>query len=380
MRLLLEKKVEDYIKAQEEEAYELLKTLAKIPAPSGQEEKRAEFCKAFLEDCGAEGVYIDKALNVVYPVGVTEENPLVVVMAHMDVVFPDTTELPLEEKDGKLCCPGVGDDTANLVALLLCAKYIAEQHIVPKDRGLLLVCNSCEEGLGNLRGSREICENYGKRIQEFISLDGDMAGIVNKAVGSRRFEVTMKAQGGHSYGCFGHTNAIALLSQLVTEMYQIQVPPYGKTTYNVGTISGGTSVNTIAQEAHMLCEYRSDDSRGLTFMEEQFDAIFRAHQEKGEELTVKVVGERPCGCGVDEESLAHLTKEIEELLYSVTRKEAVTESGSTDCNIPLSIGIPSVCYGCYYGKGAHTREEYVWKDSLSMGYRVAFLTVLRYFE
>lgn len=374
-----EQNIEEYIKAHEEEAYELLKTLAQIPAPSGHEEKRMEFCRDYLVRCGAEGVYTDDALNVVYPVGVAENKPLAVIMAHMDVVFPDLTELPLREDDEKLYCPGVGDDTANLAALLLCAKYIAEQHIVPEEWGLLIVCNSCEEGLGNLKGSRKICADYGHRIKEFISLDGCMDGVVNKAVGSSRFEVTMKAEGGHSYGCFGHTNAIALLADVVSDIYQIVVPPYGRTTYNVGMISGGTSVNTIAQEAHMLCEYRSDDVRGLQEMRHKFDEIFEMHRARGEELTVKLVGERPCGNGVDSKQLKKLTDEVSDMLKSVTGKAVQTESGSTDCNIPLSMGIPSVCYGTYYGSGAHTREEYIWKDSLKAGYRVAFATVLRYF-
>ena len=374
--MILEQQVEQYITEHEDEAYELLKTLAKIPAPSGREEKRMEFCRDFLVQCGAQGVYTDSAFNVVYPVGVTEENPVVVVMAHMDVVFPDMTELPMKEEEGRLYCPGVGDDTANLTALLMCAKYIAEKHSVPCGCGLLLVCNSCEEGLGNLKGSRKICEDYKGRIRQFISLDGTMNGIVNRAVGSRRFEVIMKAQGGHSYARFGNTNAIALLANVIADIYQISVPPYGKTTYNVGTIAGGTSVNTIAQEAHMLCEYRSDDIRGMQVMQEKFEKIFDAHRAAGEELEVVLVGERPCGNGVDEKQQEALTEKACQILEAVTGKTANTCSGSTDCNIPLSLGVPSVCYGTYYGDGAHTREEYVWKDSLKMGYRVAFATVL----
>lgn len=370
---------ESYIKAHEQDAYEWLKTLARIPAPSGKEDKRVEFCRRFLEESGAEGVYVDEAKNVVYPIGVTEDNPLAVVMAHMDVVFPDMTELPLEEKDGKICCPGVGDDTANLVALLFVARYLAEQRLLPKEMGVLLVCNSCEEGLGNLKGSRKICEEYGSRIREFISLDGGLAAIVNRAVGSHRFEVTVKTEGGHSYSCFGNYNAIAQLAAVVSDLYQIQVPSYGKTTYNVGVISGGTSINTIAQEAKMLCEYRSDDVRGLKFMEEQFASVFAAHQKKGVNLTVELVGERPCGNGVDKATLDELTAKAAEILQTVTGEAPLIKSGSTDCNIPLSMGVPSVCYGAYYGQGAHTREEYVRKDSLAMGYRVAFLTILRYF-
>ena len=140
-----------YLEAHQQEAYELLLELAQIPAPSNQEEKRAEFCRNWLEKQGAEGVYIDEALNVIYPVGCSEHSDLAVFMAHSDVVFPDTEALPLKVEDGKICCPGIGDDTANVVALLMTAKYIAQNHLKPEGRGVLLVVNSGEEGLGNLK-------------------------------------------------------------------------------------------------------------------------------------------------------------------------------------------------------------------------------------
>ena len=372
---MISKEVKQYIKEQEQEAYELLKTLAQIPSPSNHEEKRMEFCKKWLEDAGAKGVYTDEALNVVYPYGVTESNPVVVIMAHMDVVFPDTQPLPFKEEAGRLYCPGIGDDTANLVNILLTARYLTQNHIFPKEVGLVFVCNSGEEGLGNLKGSKKICQTYQGRIREFYSLDGGMGGVVNRAVGSSRFKVTVKTEGGHSYGSFGNANAIEKLSGLIQEIYQIQVPLEGKTTYNVGTIEGGTSVNTIAQEASMLCEFRSDSKESLLYMEEKFKEIF---DKDG--VTVEVIGIRPCENLNEEQSAKReaLLVRAEELLYRVTGKKPDRRPGSTDCNIPLSLGIPSVCYGTYYGKGAHTREEYVEKDSLSMGYEVAFETVLNY--
>ena len=187
---MLNEEVLQYIEKHWEEGYELLLTLAQIPAPSHHEEKRVEFCKNWLEDMGAKGVYVDEALNVVYPYQAEEDKPLVVFMAHTDVVFPDTTPLPLKEEDGKICCPGVGDDTANLVALLLTARYVTQKHLSVKDCGILFVCNSCEEGMGNLKGSRKICETYGSRIREFYSFDGTMGWLVNRAVGSARYSVT----------------------------------------------------------------------------------------------------------------------------------------------------------------------------------------------
>ncbi|MBQ5583276.1 MAG: M20/M25/M40 family metallo-hydrolase, partial [Ruminiclostridium sp.] len=188
-----------YIEAHQEEAYQLLLTLAQIPAPSNHEELRAAFCKDWLDAQGAKGIYIDDAFNVVYPVGDTGENPLLVVMAHSDVVFPDTSPLPLEIRDGRIYCPGVMDDTANAVALLIAAKYIAETGLQPKSTGLLLVVNAGEEGLGNLNGCRKIMETYGSRVREFISFDDKNCNGVHNAVGSRRYRVEVTTEGGHSF-------------------------------------------------------------------------------------------------------------------------------------------------------------------------------------
>jgi len=372
---MISEEVKKYIDAHKNEAYELLKEIAQIPSPSNHEEKRMEFCKNWLEGIGAKGVYTDSALNVVYPYCVTDDKPIVVFMAHTDVVFPDTTPLPLKEEGDRIYCPGIGDDTANLINILFISKYLTEKGVKPKDVGLLFVCNSGEEGLGNLKGTRKICEDYKGRIREFYSFDGGLDGVVNCAVGSTRFKVTVKTEGGHSYSRFGNANAIQKLAALVEEIYAIKVPEKGKTTYNVGMFSGGTSINTIAQEATMLCEFRSDNKEGLVFMADKFKKIFNK-----DNVTVEVVGERPCE-ELGEEAAAtreRMLQEAEARIERITGKKPVRSSSSTDCNIPLSIGIPSVCFGGYYGKGAHRREEYVEKSSLILGYETAFDTVLSY--
>lgn len=372
----------EYIDAHAEEAYELLTTLAQIPAPSNHEERRMEFCKSWLTACNARGVYTDSAYNVVYPCGVEEGAPVVVFMAHMDVVFPDTDPLPLKVEEDRIFCPGIGDDTANLAALLLAARYVTEKCLTPQGPGILFVCNAGEEGLGNLKGSKKICEDYAGRIKAFYSFDGTMAGVVNRAVGSARFRVWVRTEGGHSYGCFGRPNAIGVLARIISKIYEIEVPGEGKTTYNVGTVQGGTSVNTIAQEASMLCEYRSDREEGLAYMKERFQTLFHAFWGNGVEVETELVGLRPC---------EHLEKEQEKLrlkmveqacerLKRITGREPKKGPSSTDCNIPLSMGIPSVCFGAYFGDGAHTREEYVERSSLKAGYEVVFESILSYFE
>ena len=369
----------DYIVSHQDEHMALLTTLAQIPAPSGFEEKRAAFCKEWLENMGAKGVYIDEALNVIYPVGVTENNPLYVFAAHSDVVFPDTEPLPLKIEDGKIYCPGVGDDTAHVAAMLMCAKYIAENNLQPADHGVLIVVNSCEEGLGNLKGTRKLMEAFGHRVQEFVTFDGANTVCVNHAVGSKRYRVEIDTEGGHSYGAFGNRNAIAYLASLIDTLYTMKVPPIGKTTYNVGIISGGTSVNTIAQHAEMLYEFRSDEREALAIMEKHFTAAIDFYRTKGITVTVTLVGDRPCTGDVDKEKLEALMARAAETNARYFDKEMVFKSGSTDANIPLSMGIPAVCLGSCTGAGAHTRGEYVKLDSLLPGMNFTFDMMLQRF-
>lgn len=368
-----------YIEAHTQEAFDLLVELAQIPAPSHHEALRAEFCLKWLKRQGADTAYIDDAWNVIYPVGCTDDNPLTVFMAHSDVVFPDTAPLPLSVSGGKLYCPGVGDDTANVVALLMAAKFITERRLRPADGGLLLVVNSCEEGLGNLKGSRRIMEVFGNRVREFVSFDGGVFTVVNEAVGSRRYKVEVRTEGGHSYGCFGNRNAIASLAALIRDLYSIQVPPIGKTTYNVGTISGGTSVNTIAQHAEMLYEFRSDKREALEIMEGYFRETIAKHRAEGMEINVTLMGDRPCSGDVDASAEQALSERAAKAVMGHFGREARYGVGSTDCNVPLSMGIPAVCVGCADGAGAHTREEFVYIDSLKPGLGLAFELILHHF-
>lgn len=375
----LSKEILEYIDCHRQEACDLLLELAQIPAPSNHEEKRVAFCKEWLEKQGAEGIYIDEAQNVIYPIGCTESNDLVVFMAHSDVVFPDTDPLPLKIEGGRIYCPGVGDDTANVVAMMMTAKYIAEKKLKPKDIGMLLVINSCEEGLGNLKGSRAIMERFGKRVLEFVSLDGQSDSCVHRAVGSRRYRIGVDTEGGHSYAAFGNRNAIAVLASMINELYATKVPPLGKTTYNVGTISGGTSVNTIAQHAEMLYEFRSDEREALDIMQSHLDAVLESYRAKGIRISAELVGQRPSGHAVDEGKMAEMIRRAEEAAGRRYGHGLSLNSGSTDCNIPLSMGVPAICVGCYRGGGAHTREEYVERSSLHAGLQFAFDLILYHF-
>ena len=363
--------IKQYVEENQTLLLETLKELCAIPAPSGKEEKRAAYCKQWLENVGAKGVYIDDALNVIFPLNCEESSDITVFVAHTDTVFPDLETMPYVDDGEKIHCPGVGDDTASLVVMLCLAKYCVENDLRPAG-GYLFVCNSCEEGLGNLKGTRQLFRDYEGRIARFISFDSNLNFINDRCVGSHRYEVEVQTQGGHSFQRFGVPNAIAQLAQIVSKIYEIQVPQKEnyRTTYNVGTITGGTSVNTIAQSAKMLCEYRSEDKECLAYMEKQFSDIFSQANTDDVKVLVSKVGDRPCG-DTDPEKIAALVALLRPVISDVIGMPVNTKAASTDCNIPLSLGIPAVCIGVYFGEGAHTRQEWVRKDSLKPGLEVA---------
>lgn len=363
------------VAAMQAETLELLRTLCRIPAPSHHEEHRAQFVKDWLEKAGAQGVYIDEAKNVIYEMR-GESGRLCVVMAHTDTVFPDTQPMEVHEEGDLMRCPGVGDDTANLAALLMLVRHWIQNGYRPK-KSFLFVANACEEGLGNLKGCRAVMDAYGERVDAFWSLDGTLSGVCTKAVGSARYRITARTCGGHSYAAFGNKNAIHALAELTCALYRQGIPQSdtgaSRTTYNVGTISGGTSVNTIAQQADMLYEYRSDSESCLAVMEKQLQEILAAQDHETVQWEVTCVGLRPCGREIPPEGQAELTRAALEAIEGATGTCVGESSGSTDCNIPLSRGIRSVCFGAYEGGGAHTREEWIQKSSLGPGMTAALM-------
>lgn len=236
----------------------------------------------------------------------------------------------------------------------------------------MFVCNSCEEGLGNLKGTKQLFKDYEGRISKFITLDSSLNNVYNRCVGSHRYEITVETEGGHSFGAFGNKNAIAKLAEIISEIYNIKVPEKQgvKTTYNVGTISGGTSVNTIAQSAKMLCEYRSDDIECLRFMETQFVKIFENSKSDDVKINVVKVGDRPCAC-IEIEKLEEFEKQVIPVIEGVIGEKVIKHSGSTDCNVPLSFGVPALAVGANNHAGVHTREEWLEKSSVAPGLEIA---------
>ena len=350
---------------------QLIMELCQIPAPSGHEEKRAEFCRRWFDNAGCSDVFVDSALNVIVPYNMDKKD-IVVILAHMDTVFPDTEPMPMRIDNGRLYCPGVGDDTASLGALMLMAERCIKEK-PDTEYGILFAAVSGEEGYGNLRGTRELMRQYGNRIKEFISFDhGTFDSVVTKAVGCHRYNIKVEAQGGHSYGCFGNTNAIHILSMLISELYKVKVPVKEgtRTTYNVGLVSGGTSINTIAANASMAYEYRSDSEECLKEMKDIFNEKIECFTRQGYHIKTELLGERPCSGKVDEKEHGRLMDRINSVYQGCIGSIPKEISGSTDSNIPLSKGIASVTIGTYLGSGAHTRDEYLQISSLPTGLKI----------
>ena len=363
----------DYVNQNKNELKDLLVDLCGIPAPSHLEHRRAEFCEKWFKENCTNNVHMDSALNVICEYGDGDE--IIVFTAHMDTVFPDTEPMPMRKEDGRLYCPGVGDDTANLAILMLCARYIFQTHPVTKYK-ILFVANSCEEGLGNLKGCRELMNTYGDSVRALISFDLDTSAFICKAVGSHRYSVKIGTKGGHSYFDFGNDNAIHIASKIINELYSQSIPD--GVTYNVGTISGGTSVNTIAQGCEFTYEYRSESDADLGLMKEGFEQIINKYQNDGYCVEIKCIGKRPGMSELknpsEQEALISLAKRI---YMEIAGTEPKLDAGSTDCNIPLSMGITSLCTGLIRMSGAHTRGEFVELDSLPKGLMLAITLVTR---
>ncbi len=370
--------INEYIKKNTDELYKMLKELCLIPAPSHNEEKRAEYCKRWFDENGCRGAYIDEALNVIFPLGCDGSSDITVMAAHTDTVFPDTDPLPYIDDGERIYSPGVGDDTACLVVLMLTAKYCVERGIVPKG-GMLFVANSCEEGLGNLKGTRKIFESFSGRVKRFITLDAHLDMMYDVCVGSHRYKVDVKTEGGHSYSAFGNDSAVDVLARMIGEIYSIEVPRREgeKTTYNVGIIEGGTSVNTIPESASMLCEYRSTSAECLAIMKAHFERIFESARTDKISIDVSTVGIRPCAEDLDTGAQIAWRDTLAEVVRGVIGRAPSYRSASTDCNIPLSLGIPAVCIGSYYGGGTHTRGEWVDRASLVKGLEIGLAVAER---
>lgn len=370
--------IDEFVTKNKDDVLSLLKELVLIPAPSNYEHQKAIFCKNWLTKHGANNTYIDEAENVICKINCEDDSKeKIIFTAHTDTVFPLSQKLLLKEEANKLLCPGIGDDTANLAIMFYCVLFML-QNDVKSDYGFIFAATSGEEGLGNLRGSRKLFENFGKDVKEAIAFDLYLDSLICESIGSERYSITVKTAGGHSFFDCGEPNAIEQIAQIVNDLYNIKIPDYPKThtTQNVGMISGGTSVNTIASQANILYEYRSNNPYCLEIMKDFFDMIIAKHSIDND-IIVEVMGSRPCGKDVDINCQNALLERVLNSYVDVMSLPKL-KSGSTDCNIPLSMGIPAICCGLILGAGAHKIDEYIFPDSIPNGMKIALNIITSY--
>ena len=355
------------------ELEELYLTLCTIPAPTGKEDARIEFISNWYAENGLLNLDIDTEGNVLYSFGVKAYNDINLITAHMDTVFPMDTVLETNIKDNKVYCPGCGDNTVNLAIMMMAVKYLDSIGFNP-ETGYVFAADICEEGNGNLRGVKAILKHFGSRVVSLSALDLDYGTIINKAVGSRRFNISVKTKGGHSYHDFGSPNAIATSADIIKSIYSQFIPDKGITTFNVGTIQGGTSVNSIAASAEFSYEIRSDLQENIDLLTQMFEEIIKLYDSETEHVSYEIIGERPCMGNVNSDVIRKLTDKVyaaygdagwEDAGYSdIPVKET---DGSTDCNASFALGIPSVCFGLAVCGGHHSLDEWTDLNSLLPG-------------
>lgn len=343
--------------------------IQQIPAPTFHERARAEFVRDQFLSLDLCDVEIDDLGNV-YGRRRGGDASSVLVTAHLDTVFPADTPLTLTRAPGRITGPGIGDNSLGVAALceLACS---FKNHALPGD--LYLAANVGEEGLGDLQGMRCVIDRLGQKVQATLVLEGMALGhIYHAAIGVRRYRFTARAEGGHSWLHFGQPSAIHALVRLGAQLTELQVPSAPKTTFNIGAISGGTSINTIAREAALDLDLRSESPASLQELSAQVIALANDCETDGIQIETSVIGDRPAGCLPREHPLVQVAaRSLRQASLPV-----FFDAGSTDANLPLSRGLPSICVGLARGGNAHRPDEYIETQELEKGYQ-SVVTMIR---
>ena len=366
----------------ESQAIEDQVAICEIPAPPFKESVRGQELERRFQALGLKNVHIDKVGNVIGTRPGNAPRPNLVMAAHLDTVFPEGTNVKVTRDGATLKGPGIGDDCRGLAVLLSIIKSLDQGKVVTPGT-ITFVANVGEEGLGDLRGAKNLFyDSLKDHIDRFVSIDGTGLGIAHIGVGSYRYRVTFKGPGGHSYGAFGMANPAHALGRAIAKISDFQVPTNPKTTFNVGRIGGGTSVNAIPYEAWMEVDMRSADPASLKAVDDKFKAaVQEALDEENKrwnnrgKLTVspELVGIRPAG-------ETPVDSPIVQTALSVSRALGIQEQlreGSTDSNVPMNLHIQAITIsGGGQGTGAHSLgEAFNTKDSWIGTQRAVLLTV-----
>jgi acetylornithine deacetylase/succinyl-diaminopimelate desuccinylase-like protein len=375
------KQLLDAVRADHERSVDELKTLTEIEAPPFKEQRRAEAFLARLKALGLTDAHIDSEGNVVGLRKGSGNGPKLLISAHLDTVFPAGTDVKVKEQDGKLYAPGISDDTRGLSVLLSWLKVLNDNRIQTVG-DLMFVGNVGEEELGNLRGMKAIFRDH-LDIDGMVGLEPAPDGnVLVLGTASHRYEVNFKGPGGHSYAAFGQVpSAIHGMGRAIAKIADIKTPSFPKTTFTVGLVSGGTSVNTIAPDGRMAVDIRSDDMGALLDTEKKvLAAVDEAVAEENKRWNVntlsassKLIGDRPGGrTGSDSVIVEAAVRS-----NAAFGHKTLLSGASTDANVPMSLGIPAIIIGSG-GKtgGFHALSEWIDVTDAWKGAQNALVTVL----
>lgn len=344
--------------------------IQQIPAPTFAEGPRGEFVRDLFLKENLKDVSMDSLGNIYarLPGQQKKARPLIV-SAHLDTVFPISTSLQVRKEAGKIVAPGIGDNSLGVAALFGILWLLRERKVTLKH-DVWFVANVGEEGLGDLRGMREVVERFGpstgsgRGVIGYLVLEGLALGhVYHRAIGVRRYRVTAKTAGGHSWSDYGKPSAVHELANLITQLTSMRLPREPRTTLNVGTIGGGTGINVLASEARCELDLRSEDPKTLSKLIREVEDLFKHADRPGVKTLAEIIGERPAGEIPADHPLVQLA------LTCVREQglDATLTAGSTDANIPLSAGIPAVVMGISTGGGAHTLQEFMDVDPVGKG-------------
>ena len=357
--------------------------ITEIPAPPFQEAQRAVAVRTLLAASGLD-VKIDKTGNVIGEMRGANDKEIVILAAHLDTVFPAGTDVKVRREGQRLAAPGISDNGTGLAALAAIARALEEAHVKPL-RTILFVADVGEEGEGNLRGMRALVDAYRSKLRAALVMDGSGTDhVTTKALASRRLEVLITGPGGHSWSDFGMPNPINALVRGSVRFINTKVPSNPRTTFNLGQIEGGTSVNSIPYEAKLKVDVRSESEDELTKLESALrdciSAGIRDEMESARDRSkgkldwkVELLGSRPGGELAADSPLLAALRAADDYVGNHSR----VERSSTDANIPLSNGIDAISIGAGgTGGGAHSLQEWYEPAGREMGLKRALLTLL----
>lgn len=378
------KKVLDDVKADDARAQRELRLMTEIEAPPFKEKDRAEYFLSRAKALGLDAA-IDSEGNVVGVRKGSGNGPTLLISAHLDTVFPPGTDVKVKEKDGKWYAPGIADDTRGLAVLLSWLKVLNDNKVQTVG-DLVFVANVGEEGLGDLRGMKVVFKNM-PAIDGMVGLEpGPGSAITTIGTASHRYEVRFTGPGGHSFEAFGTTSAIHAMGRAIAKIGEITTPSEPKTTFTVGTVGGGTSVNTIAGDARMAIDIRSNGMAELLAAEKKIlatldDAVAEENKRWGASdaakkvsYSTKVIGDRPGG---ETQPSARMVQAAVRSIMGAGKGPVALTGSSTDANVPMSLGIPAIILGSGgASSGWHTRDEWYDPKDAWEGAQTSLVTVL----